>query len=281
MLIFNRGFEFAMGLLYLVIMPAVFAQNISDRQLAVDLTNPLAKIITVPFTFSYTPNINPNNTGNALAMVVQPLIPIRINPGWYVISRTVLPVIRKTNIFPASGSQFGLGDTLQNFFLAPNKKSGELLWGVGPTILIPTNTGQLLGASRWALGPGGVLIKITGPWTVEVLVNHIWSGKGGGSPHSLSFTRALSKVAYATKNAWSLKLEVDPTYDWEASLKVVPITFSLNKVLRIGKQPIGMGASIQYFIPTYSEGPKGFGAGVNITLLFPNCVGWGKKDREC
>lgn len=269
----NLNFKFAISLLYLVIVPAVFAQSIDDRQLAIDVTNPLAKIVKIPFIFDYAPNMNPNNTGNILAMLVEPLVPININPRWYIISRTIFPVIRHANTSIASGAQFGLGDTLQDFFISPNKKSGALLWGVGPTILIPTDTNQALGSGRWAIGPGGVLIKITGPWTLGLLANHVWSGKGGGGPYNLSFTRVNSKIEYTTNNAWTLSLTSDPTYDWVFGRKVVPINLSLNKIVNIGKTPISIGGGMRYFIPMSSEGAKGFGATANVVLLFPNSLG--------
>ena len=33
-----------------------------------------------------------------------------------LVTRTILPVVAQDSIFPGSGDQFGLGDTLQSFF---------------------------------------------------------------------------------------------------------------------------------------------------------------------
>jgi hypothetical protein len=51
----------------------------------------------------------------------QPVIPVSLDADWNLISRTIVPVIAQDDIFPAAGSQFGLGDTLQSFFFSPKK----------------------------------------------------------------------------------------------------------------------------------------------------------------
>ena len=87
-----------------------------DVDLAKELTNPIAHLISVPFQFNHDTKINTDNTGNQTYLNFQPVIPVNLNSHWTVISRTIVTVIDQYNIVPRSGKQFGLGDTLQSFF---------------------------------------------------------------------------------------------------------------------------------------------------------------------
>jgi hypothetical protein len=83
---------------------------------------------------------------------IQPVIPIDLNADWLMISRTILPVIHQDEIFPDAGSQAGFGDITQSLFFSP-KTGSRLTWGVGPALLLPTATHDLLGTGKWGAGP--------------------------------------------------------------------------------------------------------------------------------
>ena len=83
-------------------------------------------------------------------MNFQPVVPIKLNDEWNLISRTILPIIHQNNVTIAATSQRGLGDTVQSFFFSP-AKSDPFIWGFGPALLIPTGTDDRY--SRRALLP--------------------------------------------------------------------------------------------------------------------------------
>jgi hypothetical protein len=163
----------------------------SEEELAKKLANPVAALISVPFEFNYNEGFGTED-GEQLLLNIQPVIPIRLNNDWNVISRTILPVIWQNDIAGRSGDQFGLGDTLQSLFLSPNLPSetgiGHLTWGVGPAILIPTATDEFLGSEKLGLGPTAVALIQKGPWTYGALANHIWSVAGTSSREDISAT---------------------------------------------------------------------------------------------
>ncbi|WP_457583744.1 transporter [Ensifer canadensis] len=261
------------GLKCALALSAIFATAAqaqdSNQELAKKLSNPIASMISVPFQFNYDRGYGPDD-GNKSTLNFQPVIPFSLNADWNVISRTILPVTSQDDIAGPSGSQFGLGDTLQSFFFSPAKPTESgLIWGVGPAFLIPTGTDDLLGGEKWGIGPTVVLLKQEGEWTYGVLANHIWSFAGSHERDDISSTFLQPFLSYTTKDAWTFSLNTESTYDWKADDWSVPINFNISKLITIDKQPISLGAGVRYWATAPDNGPEGLGFRLTMTFLFP------------
>ena len=157
-------------------------------QLAKQLSNPVSSLISVPFQANEDFNIGPAN-GTRFTLNIQPVIPISISKDWNLIVRTILPVISQTDVFGHSGTQSGLGNTTQSFFLSPKAPGpGGLIWGLGPVGYYPTATNSLLGPDKWGLGPTFVGLVQKGGWTVGILANQIWSVGGNNNEQNINAT---------------------------------------------------------------------------------------------
>ena len=147
-----------------------------SKALAEELANPLAALISVPFFGNYNGEVGSEREGSQWFVNIQPVVPIKLNPDWYVISRTILPVMFSQS--GLSGSQSGLRDTTEALYLSPSKPINGVTWGAGPVFLLPTATDELLGAEKWGAGPTGVLASQGSGWTVGILAFHNWSFAG-------------------------------------------------------------------------------------------------------
>lgn len=241
----------------------------SSVDLAKKLSNPIASLISVPFQLNYDHGYGPLD-GDKTTLNIQPVIPISLNADWNLISRTILPVTYQDDIAGPSGSQFGLGDIVQSFFLSPSKPTdGGLIWGAGPVFLIPTATDNLLGGEKWGAGPTVVALKQDGPWTYGVLANHIWSFAGNEDRNDISNTFLQPFLSYTTPTAWTFALNTESTYDWKAKEWSVPINLTVSKLVKVNEQPISLTAGLRYWAAAPDNGPEGLGVRLGLTFLFP------------
>lgn len=263
--------RYLMGIL-VVISPFISANafSASNEELAKELANPIASLISVPFQLNYDANIGADDSGERYLLNIQPVVPVSLNDDWNMISRTILPITVQEDIFSDSGNQFGLGDTVQSLFFSPKKVSENgWIWGVGPVLLLPTATDNLLGSDKWGLGPTGVALKQSGPWTYGALANHIWSVAGDDDKRDINATFLQPFLSYTTKEAVTFAFNTESTYDWETEQWGVPLNFTVTKVIKIGSQTTSIGGGVRYWAESTDGGPEGLGARLIFTLLFP------------
>jgi hypothetical protein len=256
------------GVLGFIICSPVIAQE-DSQDLAKQLSNPLAALISVPIQMNYDQGIGPLEDGERVTTNIQPVIPITLNEDWNLISRTIVPLVWQDDIFPSAGSQFGLGNTTQSLFFSPAQTVNGITWGIGPVFYLPTNTDDLLGPEKWGAGPTAVALWQGSGWTIGVLGNHIWSFAGSESDADINASYLQPFVAYTTADAWTFTLNSEASYNWDTKDWSVPINLQAAKLTRFGNQPVSLFAGIRYWADSPDTGPHGFGARLGMTFLFP------------
>jgi hypothetical protein len=249
-------------------LSATAQDNAAD--LAKQLANPVAALISVPFQLNYDMDIGPADDGDRWILNIQPVIPISIGQDWNLISRTILPFVSQDDIYPGAGSQTGIGDIVQSLFFSPKAPTaGGWIWGVGPVFLFPSGTDDLLSADKWGAGPTAVMLKQQGAWTYGMLANHIWSYAGDDNRNDVSSTFIQPFLSYTTPDAWTFTLQTESTYDWEAEEWTVPLNGVVSKVIKIGDQLISVGGGVRYWADGPDSAAESWGARLMVTFLFP------------
>jgi len=252
----------------LVVPPLVQAAD--DAELAQELTNPIADIMTIPIQMNFDNDIGSNDQGSRITTNIQPVIPFEANEDWNLITRTIFPVIYQDDVYPGSGSQFGLGDVLAQLFFSPKKPtSGGIIWGVGAAFRLPTATDSKLGGEKWCAGPAGVAITMRGPWTVGALANHIWSFAGDSNRSDVNNTFLQPFVAYTWSNAWTASILSESNYNWETEQWSIPINVAASKLVFFGKLPVSLMAGVGYWLETPETGPEGWRIRLQANIVLP------------
>jgi len=244
------------------------AQSSAAGGTAHDAQNPIANIISLPFqNDTYFESGPYRRTANAL--LIEPVYPIKLDEDWNVITRTIVPLVYQPRLSPTAGSQFGLGNIEPQFYLSP-AHPGDIIWGVGPQLWLPTATARTLGVNKWGAGPAAVAVKIQDPWLYGALLNNVWAGTSG--------TRRVNQLTlnpfafYNFPTGWYLFSSPVITANWHDAPQdkhwTLPLGGGVGRLFKIGNQPIN--ARFQFFDnverPNYA--PR-YELQLQIQFLFP------------
>lgn len=234
------------------------------HELAKKLSHPVASLISFPFQSNFDFGMG-SGSGWRYQLNIQPVIPFLLNSEWNLISRTILPVIYQRNVV---GTQSGLGDITQSFFISPPSKNG-FTWAVGPALLIPPATNDSLGTEKFGVGPTVRALRQKEGWTYGALTNHIWSVAGSVDRASVNSTFRQPSPAYNTRDAWTYTVNTESSYDWTANHWSVPINVTLSKLVKFGGPPVSLGGGIRCWVTSPAGGPENCGFGMVVTPLLP------------
>ena len=235
-------------------------------QLAKELANPVASLISHPFQSNFDFGLGPNHNGFRYTLDFKPVVPFKLGPDCKLISIVAVPVVHQRDVFGTT-SQTGLSDIVPSFFFSPNK-TAPFIWGAGPAILVPTATNHLLGTQKFGIGPTFVILKQQKGWTYGVLCNHIWSVAGATSRADVNATYLQPFASYTTKSAWTFSLDTESSYDVTGQTWSVPVLFTATKLLIVGETPMSLGGGVRCWVTSPAGGPQNCGFRLSITPLF-------------
>ncbi len=240
----------------------------SADELAKQLANPVAALISVPIEFTWDTKAGPTRDGDISTLIFKPVVPMSLNSDWNLISRTIVPIIHFDDVIPGR-SDTGLGDIVQSFFFSPKAPTaGGMIWGIGPVLSIPVGK-DVFSSNQWGLGPTGVALVQSGAWTYGVLVNRIWgvAGDHEGKPYMSSlFVQPF--LSHALGGGKTLGINFEGTYDYSRHQSTVPMNLTASQVMKLGNQLVSFGGAVRYYVARPDGAPQ-WGLRFTATLLFP------------
>jgi hypothetical protein len=224
--------------------------------------NPVGDLITLPFQMNF-------NTGGDLGdetflnVNFQPVIPFKLSEDWNIVERTIVPL----NSLPGvEGSRFsGVGDLQVQVFLTPAKPGG-IIWGVGPMFSLPTSTIGPMQTGSWAAGPGGVVLKMAGPWVVGGLVSSFFTFADSGDDAEFNYFVIQPIVNYNIgRTGWALAFSPIMTDNFDSEDGdgwTVPLGLGIVKTTVFSGRPMQLG--VHYYSNAVSPDA---GPGQQLRLL--------------
>jgi hypothetical protein len=204
-------------------------QAIADK-----LSNPLAKLMSVPFQNNLVWGAGPNN-GSQNTLNFQPVIPVSITKNITIINRIVLPVIAQFNVTGQGESQNSLGDLQYSMFISTRRRT---VWGIGPIFSLPTATNKNTGSGKFCIGPTGVLVYQGNGLTLGTLVNQFWSV--GGDPDRGNQTQGYLQMftGHSWKSGAGVSFTAELTQNWKVKRTESYINLMFTGITKFGDIPV-------------------------------------------
>jgi hypothetical protein len=199
------------------------AQQVSAQALA-QANNPLADLNAVNLQDYYVPSFTSSPTSKANTLNVRGVVVT----GRQVI-RATLPII-------ANGTAAGLGDlnVFDAFLLT--RSGARTQFGLGPLLVIPTNTSAPLGAgSSWQLGAAAVLVHpLTGGSLLGGLLTWQTDVVGGDNRVDTNLGTAQFFATFPIGSGWYVRSSPLAVLDFQNDRYLVPFGLGMGKVFPVG-----------------------------------------------
>lgn len=251
-------------------------------QIARAMDNPVGELISLPISYERKTVTEPFfGTSHVIENIrVTPTFPVNLGIDWSLVNRVSFNFPRvPVNSGALSGIQFGAGDLGLSFggatptladlagsttgfgdlayvgLFTPRETvkiaNGKFIWGLGPTIILPTATNELLGQGKYQAGIAGVAAYLGETWTLGVFPQHWWSIAGDDRRPEVSRTNIQYFISRKLPDQWSIGMTPVVAINWNAQggpQVDFPIGIGLNKTMFLGQLPVRFGVEYQYYL---------------------------------
>jgi hypothetical protein len=208
-----RGLVLSMVLLFAWAHSSAFGQQPKPKadtpsaaEIGHKLANPLSDTWAIfgqndLLLFSGDLALNDMKTG--VRMIFQPIIPLPLygegDNRWMLVSRPQIPILWDLPV-PRFIGDFRhvsfLGDLRVPLLIKP--PTGQVLFALGPDILVPTANKREFSNQQWGLGPGLVGGYMTKKFVTAFFLQYYWESGAGMSRTSLTPTSAPFSTSFSS-----------------------------------------------------------------------------------
>lgn len=272
-------------LIFLMAAP-VWAQEAQDLksadEVAKELANPNNSLASLTFKNQYrwyTGDLPNADSQSNYTLLFQPVFPFSLgeagNGGkatFFV--RPAFPLLVDQPAFDTASYDFkdvtALGDIGFDIGYGVTEKSGWI-WAVGMVGTLPSATDSDISGKQLRLGPEALIAKFHkwGLW--GLFPSHQWDVSGwNGNDFSTSQLQLFLK--FLPGGGWSYGSAPIMNYDWKSKEWTIPLNFTVDKTVMLGKMPLKIGLDLNYYV----EQPDLFGPewmiGLTFTPVVPNFI---------
>jgi hypothetical protein len=223
-----------------IAVASAHAQQSPNVDLRQQLHSPVSGLTNISFSNNWNLDGGPFDR-NAYAFQIEPVLPFEISRGWLLVPRILINAVEyQPNPQQSTGGITGFGDTTPTFFFSPTH-AGKLIWGLGPSLLMPTATNSALGNGKWGLGPS-VAVFIQPKWgTIGAVIQNVWSFAGDPKRASVNQMALQLNGQYNLPRNWYLSTQPEIDTNWNGTSGnrwLVPIGGGIGKVFNLGRQSL-------------------------------------------
>lgn len=163
-----------------------------------------------------------------------------------------------------------MGDINYSLYFSPVKYD-KVIWGVGPSINMPTASNDQLGSGRWSAGVTGVALTVPEWGSMGILGRQLWSFAGDSDRKSVNQTLIEPFINYNLNKGWFLMTDLVMTANWEADSSnrwTIPLGGGVGRVFKVGNQPINSRLEAYYNVAR-PDGAPDWQLNFTWQFLFP------------
>ena len=253
-----------------IVVAATGAAGAEDN-LAAQARDPTAAITAFQIRYDWTTSFH-NAPGQDMGSIVfQPIIPFKLGEQRHI-ARITVPYVTHAPDLARAGTSIDQNPVPPDY-IPTSRKDGmadsalldvrifDQPWGrlgVGGVLSVPTATDDALGTGKWSLGPALVGISRHGNWQYGLLGMGLFSVAGESDRPSVSALTLQPFASYDLGGGWSVGLsELSYTYNLrQGSWADVPVGARLEKLIRIGGQPVRLFVDAEYNLRNDDIAPK-------------------------
>jgi len=225
------------------------------RTIAREAQNPISKLTKVGLESNLNFNVGLEEDVQYVGNL-QANLPLVLDDDWNIINTFSLPLIHQPEIILGEDDDDGVGNLEYTAFIAlDDEVSG--MFGFGPVIIAPTNSGDQLGPDDFAAGLAFIMLRNPGNWVYGGQLRNVWNVPGSADDEIGEMQISLY-VNYNLDDGWYWTST--PTYiaNWEASSAdrwTIPLGGGFGRVVEFGGQPVNF--SLQTFWNVETPEPTG------------------------